>query len=135
MLGETRDQVYATRAALSNQLTQFETVAAQLLEQGVASASLREVEHSQLVEILRFVHDQGQWRRGRLRELRAGVAYERAYLNADPLVSVVIPTYDNHELLRERAIPSVLAQTHQNVEIVVVGDAASERPGSPDFRS
>jgi len=38
MLGETRDQVYATRAALSNQLTQLETVAAQLLEQGVASA-------------------------------------------------------------------------------------------------
>lgn len=62
-----------------------------------------------------------------MRELRAGAAYERAYLNADPLVSVVIPTYDNHELLRERAIPSVLAQTHQNVEIVVVGDAASEQ--------
>ena len=141
MIGETRDQVYATRSALSDQLTRLETVAnghaadvsliatrvAQLLEQGAASASSREAEHSQLVEILRFVHDQGQWHRERLRELRADVAYERAYLDADPLVSVVIPTYDNHELLRERAIPSVLSQTHQNVEIVVVGDAAPEQ--------
>ncbi len=39
---------------------------------------------------------------------------------------MVIPTYDNHQLLRERAIPSVLAQTHQNFEIVVVGDAAPD---------
>jgi putative methyltransferase (TIGR04325 family) len=39
-------------------------------------------------------------------------------------VSVVIPTFDNYRLLRERAIPSVLAQTYQRFEIVVVGDAA-----------
>ncbi len=46
-----------------------------------------------------------------------------------PLVSVVIPTYDRGELLVNRAIPSVLAQTYENVEIVVVGDAAPESTG------
>jgi glycosyltransferase involved in cell wall biosynthesis len=39
---------------------------------------------------------------------------------------VIIPTYDHHRELRERALPSVLAQTYQNFEIVVVGDAAPE---------
>jgi len=36
----------------------------------------------------------------------------------------VIATYDNHALLRDRAIPSVLAQDYPNFEIVVVGDEA-----------
>ncbi len=38
-----------------------------------------------------------------------------------PLVSVVIPTYRRPELLK-RAIQSVLAQSHTNVEVLVVGD-------------
>src|SRR5207248_3048666 len=32
--------------------------------------------------------------------------------------------YDNHRLRGERSIPSVLAQTYKNFEVVVVGDAA-----------
>src|SRR5204863_9260495 len=66
------------------------------------------------------------WHRERLRELRADPSYELPYAEPEPLVSVAIPTYDNHRLLRERSIPSVLAQTYQNFEIVVVGDAAPE---------
>src|SRR5689334_16475836 len=38
----------------------------------------------------------------------------------DPLVSVIIPTYNRVELLMTRALPSVMAQTYKNVEIVVV---------------
>jgi putative methyltransferase (TIGR04325 family) len=91
-----------------------------------AGVSSREAQHAQVVEILRVIHDRAHWRRTRLRELRASEAYERAYSDSEPLVSVVIPTYDNHSLLRERAIPSVLAQTHQNFEIVVVGDGAAD---------
>ena len=41
-----------------------------------------------------------------------------------PLVSVIIPTYNRSERLR-RAIRSVLAQTYQNFEIIVVDDASS----------
>lgn len=44
------------------------------------------------------------------------------------LVSVVIPTYKRRELLR-RAVSSVLIQSHENLEILVVGDAC------PDLKS
>jgi glycosyltransferase involved in cell wall biosynthesis len=91
-----------------------------------ALASRQQADHRQLVEILRFVHDRAQWRRRELQRLRSSADYERAFQEAEPLISVVIPTYDNHALLRERSIPSVLAQTYQNFEVVVVGDAAPE---------
>jgi glycosyltransferase involved in cell wall biosynthesis len=39
-----------------------------------------------------------------------------------PLVSVIIPTFDRNETLFGRALPSVLAQTHPDVEIHVVSD-------------
>ena len=41
--------------------------------------------------------------------------------NYIPLVSVIIPTYGRADLLR-RTIDSVLAQTYENIEIVVVND-------------
>lgn len=89
-------------------------------------ASDGEQRHEQLVEILRFINDRGQWRRLQLRRLRAAPGYEKAFTDPEPLISVVIPTYDNYPLLRDRSIPSVLAQSYQSFEIVVVGDAAPD---------
>jgi hypothetical protein len=43
----------------------------------------------------------------------------------NPLVSVVIPTYNRGRVLVERSIASVLAQTYRNIEVVVVGDHAT----------
>lgn len=42
----------------------------------------------------------------------------------------MIATYDNHEMLRTRALPSVLAQTYERLEVVVAGDAAPEQAGA-----
>ncbi len=58
--------------------------------------------------------------------LRAGnavidVIAEAAADLGTPLVSVVVPTYRRPDLLR-RAVASVLGQTYQNLEILVVGD-------------
>jgi glycosyltransferase involved in cell wall biosynthesis len=43
----------------------------------------------------------------------------------DPLVTVVLPTYERADLV-ERAIDSVLAQTFPNFELVVVDDASGD---------
>lgn len=40
----------------------------------------------------------------------------------EPLVSVLIPTYNRAKILTERTIPSILNQTYQNFEIIIVGD-------------
>lgn len=40
----------------------------------------------------------------------------------EPLVSVLIPTYNRGRILSERTIPAILAQEYQNFEVIVVGD-------------
>jgi glycosyltransferase involved in cell wall biosynthesis len=44
----------------------------------------------------------------------------------EPLVSVVISTYNRAKLLTERSLPSVLSQTHQNLDVHVVGDGTDQ---------
>jgi glycosyltransferase involved in cell wall biosynthesis len=47
-------------------------------------------------------------------------------VDRQPLVSVLIPTYNRARLLSERAVPSILKQTYQNFEIVIVGDHCTD---------
>ena len=43
-----------------------------------------------------------------------------------PLVSVAVATYNRAEVLTERCIPSVLGQTYENLELIVVGDHCTD---------
>jgi len=62
-----------------------------------------------------------------LRALR--LKYAQGYdeiCEEDPLVSVYVPTYNRAGLLMERAVPSVLAQSYKNFELVIVGDHCTD---------
>lgn len=50
--------------------------------------------------------------------------YEHLYqeIIEEPMVTIVIATYNRGKLLVERTIPSILNQKYQNFEIIIVGD-------------
>ena len=45
----------------------------------------------------------------------------------NPLVSIIIPTYNRSKLIHERALKSAIAQTYANKEIIVVNDGSTEQ--------
>lgn len=51
----------------------------------------------------------------------------------DPLVTVYIPTHNRAELLFERALPSVQAQTYRNLEIIVAAHGGNALQLSASF--
>lgn len=80
-------------------------------------------------EILQLHYDREPEMRERLKRIRSDAAYSAAFDEDEPLVSVVIPTYDRGDLLLSRAIPSVVAQSYNNIELIIVGDCAPEETG------
>lgn len=60
-----------------------------------------------------------------LATIRQQAGYEDAY-EGSPLLSVCIYTYNRAALLCERALPSVLRQTYENWEAVIVGDGCTD---------
>ncbi|HAE40626.1 MAG TPA: hypothetical protein DCG57_18630, partial [Candidatus Riflebacteria bacterium] len=46
-------------------------------------------------------------------------------MNNDPLVSVVLPTYNRKDIIR-RTISSVLQQTFKNLELIIVDDGSTD---------
>jgi Glycosyl transferase family 2 len=81
-------------------------------------------EQGRVLQALQVLYDDEPGNRRRLYALRASAEYEVAFSEETPLVSVIIPTYTGWRTLRDRALPSVLAQTYPNIEVVIVGDAA-----------
>src|ERR671915_1863409 len=78
----------------------------------------------QVPPVLRAIVSEEPANRRRLDQLRTEPAYALPFEDPDPLVTVCVPTYDRVRLLTERALPSVLAQTHARLEVLVVGDAS-----------
>jgi hypothetical protein len=87
------------------------------LEQVHGRAHQAEIDARKAAGIGRHVYDEEPSNRRRLNALRAGVEYEPAFSEDEPLVSFVVPTYTSFETLRDVALPSIL-------EVIVVGDRA-----------
>ncbi len=64
--------------------------------------------------------------RERLVTVRTLPGYSAAFDEKEPLITVRIATYNRADLLLDRSLPSVLAQTYENFEIVVVGDGCTD---------
>ena len=108
-------------------ITRLEALTSSLEQLAVATNERLDAIQSQLsilTAALALVHDQDPQARRELRRLRSSPDYEPAFVLPEPLVSIVIPTWNRTDTLLERAIPSALAQTHPNIEVIVVGDAA-----------
>jgi hypothetical protein len=64
--------------------------------------------------------------RQQLLAIRADDEYRMVFADPDPLVTVRIPTHERARILTERTIPSVLAQTYPNFEVIVIGDGCED---------
>jgi hypothetical protein len=89
-----------------------------------ARLNVIEAEAHRNSEISRHIYDEEPANRRRLHQLRGSEEYELAFSEDEPLVSFVIPTYQSFETLRDVALPSVLNQTYENLEVIVSGDCA-----------
>ena len=52
--------------------------------------------------------------------------YRAAFASTAPLVSVCVATMDRADVLLERSIASLLAQSYRNIQVVVVGDNCTD---------
>jgi hypothetical protein len=85
-----------------------------------AVATRLAIEH-RVQPLLRALVDEEAGNRRKLFAAREQPSHRLAYTQPDPLVSVVIATLGRPQLLT-RALPSVLRQSHTNLEVLVVGD-------------
>jgi hypothetical protein len=83
-----------------------------------------EKEADRAASIARHAYDEEPANRRRLRQLRESEEYELAFTEDEPLVSLIIPTFNSFQTLRDVALPSALGQDYSNLEVIVSGDCA-----------
>ena len=77
----------------------------------------------EIAPALRIMAGEDAENRRLLEEARNDAEYLLAWEEPDPLVTVILPTYGRTELFRSRSLPSILAQTHERLEVLVIADA------------
>ncbi len=117
---EARDQLAALRAEVAAARDELAAVR----EEGHGARSDAAALRDQLPPVLRALVTDETATRERLERLRREPEYGVPFDQDDPLVTVCIPTFDRVELLTERSLQSVLAQTHERLEVLVIGDAS-----------
>ena len=116
----TLDQVQQRLDALG---TQARTLEAQIGE--LSGSRLRE----DLRDSLRALAANETRNRRLLEAVREEAGYQRAWDDDRPLVSVTVATIGRPELI-SRSLPSILAQSHEHMEVIVGADGASSETES-----
>jgi Glycosyl transferase family 2 len=86
----------------------------------------------ELLPALRLLAGNDADSRRRLADARTATDYELAFTESDPLVSVIVPTIGRSAVLADRMLPSILAQSHANIEVLLVSDGPSDSPPAVD---
>lgn len=124
------DDVQGRLARIEQALAALEGFTTETRARGIAThdlaAATGELLNGEIRGALRAVVAEEASNRRRLYDLRAESDYEAAWADPRPLVTVTVVTHNRPELLRERSLPSILAQTHTALELIVVGDHADE---------
>lgn len=131
VMGETAaaareaDEVQLTAlAALDARVDALQAAVAQLRETTTAAADRVEAALQRTESMTRAVAAEESANRRRLWALREDPGYEAAY-GDEPLVTVSVVTRDRVGLLMERSLSSILGQSYERLQVVVVGDDAT----------
>src|SRR5262249_19358632 len=123
-LDEIREQLVALRASLGEVERHVSEGAAQTAAWRDESVQRQQALEERLWPLLRALVEEEAANRRRLFAVGGTAGYERAYTEPEPLVSITVVTHDRVDLLTKRALPSLLAQTYTNLEVIVAGDHA-----------
>jgi hypothetical protein len=72
--------------------------------------------------IVTSTHDNLPALRDKLLAVRKTNEYNQTFKDQKPLISIRIATYNRTDSLIQRTIPSIMAQTYKNWEVIIVGD-------------
>lgn len=122
--GPLNSRIDELEARLDGQGAQLDRLSAQLAAAAESASAVRNTIEDDVAAVLRTLAADDPGHRRRLHALRADPGHVAAWEEADPLVTIVIPTRDRPRLLVERSLASALAQTHRQLEVLVIGDAA-----------
>jgi Glycosyl transferase family 2 len=128
--GPLNERLNALEAQANRQASRLEQMAAELGTVAEAARGARDGVEGNLAPLLRTLAADDPGHRRRLHALRAEAEYAAAWDEPDPLVTVSIPTRARPRLLLERSLASALGQTHEHLEVLVVGDAAGPETAS-----
>ncbi|MGC1549885.1 MAG: glycosyltransferase [Rhodanobacter sp.] len=102
--------------------------------------SIPQIQHVQLMQaqqrielMQQFFDEHGRREKTRLRSndlarlerIRASTGYAAAYAE-QPLISIIVPTYNRAKIIIERTLPSILRQDYAHWELLIVADCMDE---------
>lgn len=115
------DRVASRVEEVASRADQLAAVTAEL--RGVVDAVAARL-HEEISPALRLMAGSDAESRRLLEAARRDPEYELAFEEGEPLVTAILPTHGRADFLRSGSLPAVLAQSHERLQVLVIGDGA-----------